>query len=581
MLAIKVLYELTGSFHAGDPGVESADRQPEQRTTIVDPLTGLERPVVGLKVPYVAALATGKLPRLLLGQWTMMGKLRAIPDTVEEFTGFSIEWDMIAGTLPGSEPYHADGHRASAQRRAARRDQPYPHAADAHLPRNAGDARMDRQLRPRGSAAAAAARAGHRQRQHRARGGHLVQRQEALVHRGAAADQGAPRRRQARAGPSEGPAQPVPGGDAALARTASVQRRARRHAAATARRAAARSVHRRQLESLGLTGLTLDRSPAALRMDRAAPRQRRWRCSPAAPIRGAACRPKSSASSTWRFPADGRIEPFRFFASRTRRHSTWASLTTISSPAAIRSSACCSDSSRTITACVPPAQRSRAPTCTRPDIAACSPARPLRWRAACRAGASLIASCRRSVRPPYPKDGDGYNGVRLCRLEPAESATARRPRRDRWGITQNDIFLGDHAQDLVAAGAGARARRKRRRELAVASIVNMRRDFGAARRRRLRAVARLVSRRTSGARRHALSELARFVVRRDQRASSARKLYLQTLLAIGLSGLRMALSFDRGAAGASTPSTTRYGPESRRCNVNALWPEAKSRIRSA
>jgi hypothetical protein len=65
--------------------------------------------VVGLKVPYVAALATGKLPRFLLGQWTMMGKLRAIPDTVEEFTGFSIEWDMIAGTPPGSEEYHADG----------------------------------------------------------------------------------------------------------------------------------------------------------------------------------------------------------------------------------------------------------------------------------------------------------------------------------------------------------------------------------------------------------------------------------------------------------------------------------------
>ena len=109
MLAIKVLYEFNGSFHQAIPVWNPLTGQAEQRTTIVDPLTGVERPVVGLKVPYVAALATGKLPRFLLGQWSMMGKLRAIPDTVEEFTGFSIEWDMIAGTPPGSEEYHADG----------------------------------------------------------------------------------------------------------------------------------------------------------------------------------------------------------------------------------------------------------------------------------------------------------------------------------------------------------------------------------------------------------------------------------------------------------------------------------------
>ena len=109
MLAIKVLYELNGSFHGSIPVWNPITGQPEARTSIIDPLTGLERPVVGLKVPYVAALATGKLPRFLLGQWSMMGKLRAIPDTVEEFTGFSIDWDLIAGTLPGSETYHADG----------------------------------------------------------------------------------------------------------------------------------------------------------------------------------------------------------------------------------------------------------------------------------------------------------------------------------------------------------------------------------------------------------------------------------------------------------------------------------------
>ncbi|MEP6998462.1 MAG: hypothetical protein ABI900_12490 [Betaproteobacteria bacterium] len=109
MLAIKVLYELNGSYHKAIPVWNPLTGASESRTSIVDPLSGSERPVVGLKVSYVAALATGKLPRFLLGQWSMMGKLRAIPDTVEEFTGFSIDWDMIAGTPPGSEEYHADG----------------------------------------------------------------------------------------------------------------------------------------------------------------------------------------------------------------------------------------------------------------------------------------------------------------------------------------------------------------------------------------------------------------------------------------------------------------------------------------
>jgi hypothetical protein len=109
MLAIKVLYELNGSFHPVIPVWNPRTRKSERRTSIVDPLTGRERPVVGLKVGYVAALATGKLPRFLLGQWSMMGKLRGIPDTVEDFTGFSIAWDVIAGTPPWGEKYHANG----------------------------------------------------------------------------------------------------------------------------------------------------------------------------------------------------------------------------------------------------------------------------------------------------------------------------------------------------------------------------------------------------------------------------------------------------------------------------------------
>jgi hypothetical protein len=109
MLAIKVLYEFAGAFHDSIAVWNPLTGESEHRSSIVDPNDGRERPTLGLHFPYVAALATGKLPRLLLGQWTMLGKLRAIPDTVDEFTGFTIEWDLIAGTFPGAEPYHATG----------------------------------------------------------------------------------------------------------------------------------------------------------------------------------------------------------------------------------------------------------------------------------------------------------------------------------------------------------------------------------------------------------------------------------------------------------------------------------------
>jgi hypothetical protein len=109
MVAIRVLYELAGEFGDSIPVWDPLSGAAEARTSIVDPRTGAGRPVVGLEVPYVAALATGKLPRLLLGQWTMLSRLRNIPDTAEEFTGFSLEWDPIAGNFGSAEPYRAIG----------------------------------------------------------------------------------------------------------------------------------------------------------------------------------------------------------------------------------------------------------------------------------------------------------------------------------------------------------------------------------------------------------------------------------------------------------------------------------------
>jgi hypothetical protein len=39
----------------------------------------------------------------------MANRLRRIPDSVEEFTGYSIEFDLIAWTLPGGSEYKANG----------------------------------------------------------------------------------------------------------------------------------------------------------------------------------------------------------------------------------------------------------------------------------------------------------------------------------------------------------------------------------------------------------------------------------------------------------------------------------------
>ena len=109
MMAIRILYELNGAFHEAIPVWDPLAGVALPRATIRDPRTGSTRPVVGLKVGYAAAIATGKLPRILLGQWDMLAKLRRIPDTADEFTGFSIPWDPIAGTFGDPEPYVAIG----------------------------------------------------------------------------------------------------------------------------------------------------------------------------------------------------------------------------------------------------------------------------------------------------------------------------------------------------------------------------------------------------------------------------------------------------------------------------------------
>ena len=147
----------------------------------------------------------------------------------------------------------------------------------------------------------------------------------------------------------------------------------------------------------------------------------------------------------------------------------------------------------------------------------------------------LIASCRRSARPCYARGEDGYNGVAFFRLDSVAHAKLARAARD-WDMTQNDLFLSILLWTL-SSRVVERRQAKRRRELAVASIVNVRRDFGAKAANGfvpLLASFRIAHPVPAGM---GLRELASFVHAETSRVKR-RKLYLQTLLAIGLSGLQ-------------------------------------------
>jgi hypothetical protein len=73
----------------------------EGRSEIVDPLGHTNRPVAGFVVPFVAAMGAGGLTRILPNQWDMNGRLRDIPNSVEEFTGFYKGNDLLGGDLLG------------------------------------------------------------------------------------------------------------------------------------------------------------------------------------------------------------------------------------------------------------------------------------------------------------------------------------------------------------------------------------------------------------------------------------------------------------------------------------------------
>jgi len=104
MQAVKVLQMLAGESATPPVVWDPLTEKPETRHAIRDPLTGLSRPVTNLQVCYAATLASGGLGRIIPHQWSMNGRLRKIPNSVEEFTGFSIQLDVFGGDYLGYGP---------------------------------------------------------------------------------------------------------------------------------------------------------------------------------------------------------------------------------------------------------------------------------------------------------------------------------------------------------------------------------------------------------------------------------------------------------------------------------------------
>jgi len=103
MQAVKVLHVLNGGYAPEVPVWNPLTDFPESRTAIVDPVTGRSVPVVGLRISYASAVGAGGAAFLLPNQWTLVGRLRTVPDTVEEFTGYWIDVDLWAWTFPGAD----------------------------------------------------------------------------------------------------------------------------------------------------------------------------------------------------------------------------------------------------------------------------------------------------------------------------------------------------------------------------------------------------------------------------------------------------------------------------------------------
>ena len=97
MQAVKVLQRLANPRGGKLEVFSPLTWKSEGRTEITDPLTGKSRAASEVSVAYVASLGAGGATRVLPNQWEMLGKLRAVPNSVGDFTGFYLGLDWLGG----------------------------------------------------------------------------------------------------------------------------------------------------------------------------------------------------------------------------------------------------------------------------------------------------------------------------------------------------------------------------------------------------------------------------------------------------------------------------------------------------
>ena len=180
---------------------------------------------------------------------------------------------------------------------------------------------------------------------------------------------------------------------------------------------------------------------------------------------------------------------------------------------------------------------------------------------------AMAASFRRAFRPRYPHGHDAQNAFAHFRIERVALERMRRAAKA-WGVTLNDLLLATILLTLSPLAAGRRDA-VRRKELAVAAIINVRADCGADARTAFGQFLSsfLVSHPVPAG--ITLEQLARDVHAETARVKQ-KKLYLQTLFAMGIAGLMSGML--------SGPARARFFAKSypvwagtTSLNVDALW----------
>ncbi|TNF53787.1 hypothetical protein EP227_05405 [bacterium] len=124
---VKILHQLAGNMSDTIPVWNPLLDSAEERDAIIDPITGKEVPVVGVKVSYATAVGAGGFTRFLPNQWAMTGRLRTIPDSAEHFTGFYIGLDLLGGDFLGFGPGNKYEPNGTAEVRNVRLPTSYSH----------------------------------------------------------------------------------------------------------------------------------------------------------------------------------------------------------------------------------------------------------------------------------------------------------------------------------------------------------------------------------------------------------------------------------------------------------------------